>query len=320
MDKEIQEELMPDYRQMTEIIREELNKASQAFLLVGYCLKQIRDRRLYVEGGYPNIYEFGMDQFGLSKSSVSRFIGICERFSDNGSSAVLSDRFHEFSISQLVEMLPLSQEELEGVTPDMTNQTIRQYKKSIREEGQGSSAGGSDALPAEGAVIPFDIPASGMQPEMPDLKNMAERKAWLRNVEAWGMWYADKNIGVKYFRYDFEDGSTLIATRDISWEPSRLEEMIKKAGAQDEWREYYEKQEQPEYHMRFSDSYYKQYCGEFHVSYEKYYNTTCIDISTLANFIMRIQGKNRKKQVTGTADKRMGIGERQGGWYGTENL
>lgn len=298
MDQKLQGELMPDYVQMTEIIREELKKTSKAFLLIGCCLKQIRDRKLYGEGGYPNIYEFGMDQLGLSKSSVSRFIGICEKFSDNGSSAMLSDRFHGFSILQLVEMLPLSPEELEGVTPDMTNQTIRQYKKSIREEGQGSIEGGSDASSAEGAVIPFDIPAGGMQPEMPNLKNMEERKAWLRDVEAWGMWYADKNMGVKYFRYDFEDGSTLIAKRDISWEPGRLEEIRRKIGKETNMRDYYEnyeKQEQPEYHMRFSDSYYKQYHGEYHVSYEKYYNTTCIDISTLANFIKRIQGKNRKK-------------------------
>lgn len=295
MDQKLQGELMPDYVQMTEIIREELKKTSKAFLLIGCCLKQIRDRKLYGEGGYPNIYEFGMDQLGLSKSSVSRLIGICERFSDNGSSAVLSDRFHGFSISQLVEMLPLSPEELEGVTPDMTNQTIRQYKKSIREEGQGSSAGGSDASPAEGAVIPFDIPAGRMQPEMPDLKNMEERKAWLRDVEAWGMWYADRNMGVKYFRYDFEDGSTLIATRDISWKADWIEQKRREAGKEDGMIDCYERQEQPEYHMMFSDSYYKQYCGEFHVSHEKYYNTKCIDISTLANFIKRIQGKNRKK-------------------------
>lgn len=295
MDQKLQGELMPDYVQMTEIIREELKKTSKAFLLIGCCLKHIRDRKLYEEGGYPNIYEFGMDQFGLSKSSVSRFIGICERFSDNGSSAVLSDRFHEFSISQLVEMLPLSPEELEGVTPDMTNQTIRQYKKSIREEGQGSSAGGSDASPAEGAVIPFDIPAGGMQPEMPDLKNMEERKAWLRDVEAWGMWYADKNIGVKYFRYDFEDGSTLIATRDISWEPGRLEEMRRKIGKNDGMRDYFEKLEQPKYHMRFSDSYYEQHRREYGVRYVKYYNTECVDISTLTGFLKNIQGKSRKK-------------------------
>lgn len=294
MDKEIQEELMPDYRQMTEIIREELNKASQAFLLVGYCLKQIRDRRLYVEGGYPNIYEFGMDQFGLSKSSVSRFIGVCEKFSENGSSSVLSGRFHGFSISQLVEMLPLNPEEMKGITPDMTNQAIRQYKKSVREDEVGDHGGESKGVPAE-RVVPFDIPSSGMQPELPNLKNQAERKAWLRNVEAWGMWYADKNIGVKYFRYDFEDGSTLIATRDISWEPSRLEEMRKKVGVQDEWREYYEKQEQSQYHMRFSDSYYEQHWREYGVKYEKYFNTTCVDISTLANFLKHIQGKNRKK-------------------------
>lgn len=38
-------------------------------------------------------------------------------------------------MSQLIEMLPLSSEELEGVTPDMTNRVIRQYKNVSMQRG-----------------------------------------------------------------------------------------------------------------------------------------------------------------------------------------
>lgn len=46
---------------------------------------------------------------------------------------------------------------------------------------------------------------------LPVMKNNDQRKEWLRNYKAWGLWYEDKNIGVKYYKYDFENGARLIA-------------------------------------------------------------------------------------------------------------
>lgn len=46
---------------------------------------------------------------------------------------------------------------------------------------------------------------------LPVMKNNDQRKEWLRNYKLWGLWYEDKNIGVKYYKYDFENGARLIA-------------------------------------------------------------------------------------------------------------
>ena len=48
------------------------------------------------------------------------------------------------------------------------------------------------------------------QPELPKFKNNDQRKEWLRNYEAWGVWYTDRNIDVNYYKYDFADGSRLV--------------------------------------------------------------------------------------------------------------
>ena len=45
---------------------------------------------------------------------------------------------------------------------------------------------------------------------LPVMKNNDQRKEWLRNYKDWGLWYEDKNIGVKYYKYDFENGARLI--------------------------------------------------------------------------------------------------------------
>ena len=55
-----------------------------------------------------------------------------------------------------------------------------------------------------------DIPED-TQPELPYFKNNDQRKEWLRNYQAWGMWYEDKNIGARYYKYDFGNGARLIA-------------------------------------------------------------------------------------------------------------
>lgn len=48
------------------------------------------------------------------------------------------------------------------------------------------------------------------QPLLPEMKNNDQRKEWLRNYKTWGLWYEDKNIDVKYYKYDFKNGARLI--------------------------------------------------------------------------------------------------------------
>lgn len=57
-----------------------------------------------------------------------------------------------------------------------------------------------------------DVPAEEpVQPELPILKNNDQRKEWLRSYKDWGLWYEDKHIGAKYYKYDFQNGACLIA-------------------------------------------------------------------------------------------------------------
>ena len=54
-------------------------------------------------------------------------------------------------------------------------------------------------------------PLEKEQPELPRMKNNDQRKEWLRNYQAWGLWYEDERIGVRYYRYEFDNGAQLIA-------------------------------------------------------------------------------------------------------------
>lgn len=48
------------------------------------------------------------------------------------------------------------------------------------------------------------------QPGLPIMKNNDQRKEWLRNYKIWGLWYTDNHTGVKYYKYDFENGARLV--------------------------------------------------------------------------------------------------------------
>ena len=69
---------------------------------------------------------------------------------------------------------------------------------------------------------------SSIQPEFPVLKNNDQRKEWLANYKAWGLWYTDSNIDVNYYKYDFLDGSRLIVAehpqRYNYWNGEKLDE------------------------------------------------------------------------------------------------
>lgn len=49
------------------------------------------------------------------------------------------------------------------------------------------------------------------QPPLPEMKNNDKRKEWLNNYRSWGVWYKDEHTGATYYRYQFDNGATLIA-------------------------------------------------------------------------------------------------------------
>lgn len=106
-------------------IRSNLQSAVRSVIATGFYLKHIRDNELYLEAGYKNINEYAMDKFGLSASATSRYITRNAKFSKGGNSPFIDDKFKDFSKSQLQEMLGMSDEQLEQVTPDMTVREIR---------------------------------------------------------------------------------------------------------------------------------------------------------------------------------------------------
>ena len=110
-------------------IRASLRDAARSVIAVGHYLKVIRDKELYREAGYENVWDYAADTFGFSKSTASRYMARNDKFSVGGNSPVLAEKFREYSKAQLQEMLSLDAEQMSTVTPDMTVREIRELRR-----------------------------------------------------------------------------------------------------------------------------------------------------------------------------------------------
>lgn len=108
------------------------------------------------------------------------------------------------------------------------------------------------------------------QPELPRLKNNEERKEWLENYQDWGLWYRDERLDVNYYKYDFEDGSRLVAA-----------EYPKREG-------YWNKEPRDEHFFHFLKKNKKKYASLNEVYDEKFRNETD-SITSLVEFLKEIQ-------------------------------
>lgn len=131
---------MEEYTQITltewlswkEDIRKKLQETAGNFVHIGYRLKQIRDSGMY--DGCQDIFEFAQKEYGLSKSTVSRFIAINEKFSEGGNSLELREEFRNIGSSKLSEMLTLPDADCALITERTTVKEIRELKEFNRHE------------------------------------------------------------------------------------------------------------------------------------------------------------------------------------------
>lgn len=163
---------MEEYAQITldqwlqwkEDIRRKLEETAGNFVYIGYRLKQIRDSGMY--GGAADIFGFAEKEYGLGKSTVSRFIAINERYSEGGNSLELKEEFRGFSSSKLSEMLTLPDSEIQLITERTTIREIRELKgfnsqepeEAAKEPEAGlpqKNTGGAGWTPLERCLIDF---------------------------------------------------------------------------------------------------------------------------------------------------------------------
>ena len=110
-------------------IKANITTAARSFIAIGFYLKCVRDRGLFEEDNYQDVWDFAKSEYGISKSTASRYMSMNDRFSENGNSPTIKNEYRAFGKSQLQEMLYLEDEQLEQVKPGDRVEDIRNIRK-----------------------------------------------------------------------------------------------------------------------------------------------------------------------------------------------
>lgn len=359
------------YEDITQEILRTMRRSAKDIVQLGYMLKRVVEGRIW-DGHYDCLDDYLRQELHMDYSMATRFIKINETYANPYDGMDISFKYQDYSQGALIEMLNMSEEQREQVTPDMTVRQIREVKKKERQPA-GATATEETTAPVEVATsqdanepeviiegeyreleekpknteseqlsahglkkteYPDDsniaVPGCGhkydcfmcpmdcemrqeerycvettmaaackcttmnvldmlreeigsscqfinhelakhregdgeatpcckdcdnqlcgyrcgksravakqeeekqevqeapAQPDMPLLKNNDQRKAWLEDYKAWGLWYRDENIDVNYYKYDFRDGSRLIVAeypqRQCYWSKEKRDE------------------------------------------------------------------------------------------------
>lgn len=128
----IQQVTLDQWTSWKEDIREKLKETAGNFVYIGFRLKQIRDSGML--GGAADIFEFALNEYGLGKSTTSRFIAINTKFSEGGNSVELRAEYKAIGSSKLAEMLTLPDAECQLITERTTVKEIRELKSFGRQQ------------------------------------------------------------------------------------------------------------------------------------------------------------------------------------------
>lgn len=121
------------YEEAKDCLNDEMRNIKNGFVAAGFYMKYIRDNELYKEAGYSSIWEFAESNYGISKTTASRWMAINDKFSKGGNSPFLEEQYECFEKSQLQEMLYLDDKQMEKVKPEMTTKEIRGIRKEEKK-------------------------------------------------------------------------------------------------------------------------------------------------------------------------------------------
>lgn len=184
------DEMLASY---VEKIRKEVGKAAESWFFIAYYVYEL-DYFGYYRNHFSNIVECCQANFGFKKSTTYNFINIVEKFStptgtygNRQEYIKMTDfmkRVKNWSYSQLVAMLSLSDKQREQVTTDMSARDIKKLKTDSKRLENSETAPAEIVVPAEPDPVPaepapvksgyFDYTVSQLNAEIADYRKKYE--------------------------------------------------------------------------------------------------------------------------------------------------
>lgn len=205
----------PELEKLTNQANETIEDMKKGFVKLGFLLIKIKSNK-NLQDVYSDekcrpckdIYEFAKQEFKLSKAMTSVFMGIARRFGYEVTENRLRSKYEPYSQTQLQEMLPLSDSQLELVNPDMTIQEIKALKK-VRKVVQLTEQ-------------KTDSEKNCGYDQGIALKNDSQRLDFFKRYKDWGVWLSVPELSMKFYKCMFNNGDYALVT-EIAFERKNFE-------------------------------------------------------------------------------------------------
>ena len=124
----------------------ELGDIKRKFFKIGFRLNEAHEFEYYNQVGYSDIYTLAEAEFGFKSTTTKNLMEVNRVYSDHFMTANalvggtahyrkysmdIDPRYDKYTQTQLVEMLPLSEEQRVHVPADFKTQDLRDYKKAV---------------------------------------------------------------------------------------------------------------------------------------------------------------------------------------------
>lgn len=108
-----------------------VNHLINDFISIGFYLDKIKENKLFSNLGYSDIYDFAYSKYKMSKTSCKNFIAVSNKFRNKSLSyPKLDSKFSDYNFSQLVELVPEDENNLDNFSPEQSVKEIRLTKFS----------------------------------------------------------------------------------------------------------------------------------------------------------------------------------------------
>lgn len=126
-------EISEDAKGSYNYICEDIQDIKKKYITLGFHLSEFDRNEYFKEYGYSNLDDFVQANFNLDRKALSKILSVYNKFSEPYKIYV-SEKYSEYSYSQLCEMVSLKDDELKSITPKMSIRDIREYKKSLKKK------------------------------------------------------------------------------------------------------------------------------------------------------------------------------------------
>lgn len=126
-------QLQKEYKKRCSIIRKQVSNIQNSFLTIAFQLYWIREHNMFRLEGCKNIYDYAEKEYGIGRTSCCNLVCIVEHFAsrDEKGNVIesIAECYQNFTASQLVAMIGMSEEGKKQVTPDMSVRAINRMRK-----------------------------------------------------------------------------------------------------------------------------------------------------------------------------------------------